>query len=215
MEHRSARGLPAWAMRASVSEKKCSSNPPNMNFILFVLPISTAQTNSFFSPPPNFMSAEGVDLLRQFGPFLRAEVLLYLSLLFHLLSCEDGQHSSAARQPAAGERKYLYLLQCAQERDTVTILKASTALCCNWCTRRLPGKHLAPRPLNCETPVGTRVAMRCSHAPSHCISPLCRCTSYSWIAMCAQQRCPPLPLQEHACICVRAHSSSILHSSMT
>jgi hypothetical protein len=101
-----------------------------MNFILFVLPISTAQTNSFFSPRPNFMglSAEGVDLLRQFGPFLRAEVLLYLSLLFHLLSCEDGQHSSAARQPAAGERKYLYLLQCAQERDTADLESEHSAV---------------------------------------------------------------------------------------
>jgi hypothetical protein len=54
-----------------------------------------------------------------------AEVLFFLSLFFNLLSCEDGQHS---RQPAAGERKYLYLLQCAQERDTADLESEHSAV---------------------------------------------------------------------------------------
>jgi hypothetical protein len=102
-------------MRESVSEKQWLLNQPNM----FVLPISTA--NKFF-----------FDFWAHLAYFMRAsrraEVLFYLSLSFHLLSCEDGQHSSAARQPSAGERKYLYLLQCAQERDTADLESEHSAV---------------------------------------------------------------------------------------
>jgi len=187
-----------------------------MNFILFVLPISTAQTNLFFSPRPYFMGLPQKEWI-SFANLGHSSGTRCCSIYpFCSTSCHVKTGSTRVlRDSQQQEKENIFTCYSARKSVTQQILKASTALCCNWCTRRLPGKHLAPRPLNCETPVGTRVAMRCSHAPSQCISPLCRCTSYSWIAMCAQQRCPPLPLQEHACICIRAHSSNILHSSMT
>ena len=177
-----------------------------MDFIPFLLPISTAQTSYF--------STFGHILPISCGP---AAGLRCCSIyLFPSTSCHVKTGSTRVlRDSQQQEKENIFTCYSARKSVTQQILKASTALCCNWCTRRLPGKHLAPRPLNCETPVGTRVAMRCSHAPSQRISPLCRCTSYSWIAMCAQQRCPPLPLQEHACICLRAHSCNIPHFSMT
>jgi hypothetical protein len=103
--------------------------------------------------------------------------------LFPSTSCHA--KTGSTRDSQQQEKENIFTCYSARKSETRQTLKASTALCCNWCTRRLPGKHLAPRPLNYETPVGTRVAMRCSHAPSQRISPLCRCTSYSWIVMCA------------------------------
>ena len=46
------------------------------------------------------------------------------------------------RQPAE-EKESIFTCYSARKSVTRQILKASTALCCNWCTRRLAGKHLA------------------------------------------------------------------------
>ena len=170
VKHRSWCGWPWLGDEGSVSEIQ-GLLKLSTNFVLVVLPISRNKQIDFFSGLTCFM---------------RASAKLRCCSIYPFSSTSCHVKTASTRDSQQQRRKKISLPATVRASKSVTqqILKASTALCCNWCTRRLPGKHLAPRPLNCETPVGTRVAMRCSHAPSQRISPLCRCTSYSWIVMC-------------------------------
>ena len=143
----------------------------------------------------------------------RAEVLFYLSLSFQLLSCEDGQHSSAARQPAAGERKYLYLLQCAQERDTADLESEHSAVL-----------QLVYAPIAGQTLSATTFELRNTSWNEGRNALLSRAKStyqsalpLYLIFMDCDVRLTEVPSTStsRACIRIRAHSSNILRFSMT